>query len=740
MRWRPAPTTAIAAVTTVALALIPFREVFQGTGWAYRIILGTLLAASIATLLESIRWRPSVPVTAAITATGAILWSLVVMAESFRRAPLSTEPWGDVWTGLFHGWSALLDDQVPLRDAPSAEIFVGIVAWAVTALAVHLAARRNTALAAIGGASVVLWLSVAAALPSGLAHAAVGATVGCAALVMIATTTRASDDRWRSGRVVSLLLVIGTAGLVAAVVGQTVTRVGAEPTDPRANRDITVVDAEVPDILARFSASLGDDSSVLTVESSSGEQLPELRLRLQVYDVHDGERWLPSTEFRDVAAFPQASVLPPGELVRLQITVAALDGPWVPLPDRLVGTDLTDIRWNESTQTALASSTLRRYVVTGTVVGRTGLEGLDGARDEVDPIYTELPTALPESIRAAAQATAGASPDAITAADALTTLVNDLGRDDSVAPGHSLARLRDDLEKLEPAGVEQLASIHALMARSLGYPARVVVGYIANQSSVTASDLHVWTELAFPDIGWVAFDPVPRQNQGPSEGDLETNATSTTIPEDTVVEARALPRQLEPDGSTDRSDFAQDDEQPWNDPSTILVTLLVVALLTLLSGRVIRRRVRRSHRDFQPRILGAWAELVDRMREAGAPVAKTTTVNDIVYMAAQMDPETAMSWRRGTGLGEEAEALGAIASLALHGPRQSTAEQATDAWETLRRAERRLVTIRGRRVTLARLVDPRVLRHRAPVVARSRGVTPRQSSFKEQAAAADRSR
>ncbi len=729
MRLHPAPTTVIAAVTVVSLALVPFRDVFQGTGWAYRIVLGTLIAAAIATLLESIRWRASVPALAAITAIGALLWSLVVMAESFRRAPLSTEPWGDVWSGLFHGWSALLDDQVPLRDAPSAGIFVAIVAWVVTALAVHLAARHNTALAAIGGASVLLWLAVAAALPSGLAHAAVGATVGCAALAMIATTTRATDNRWRSGRVVSLMLVIGTAGLVAAVVGQTVTRVGADPSDPRASRDITIVATEVPDILAEFSASIGDDSPVLSVVSSTGGQLPELRLRLQVYDVHDGERWLPSTDFRDVAAFPQASALPPGEVVRLEISVSALAGPWIPLPDRVVGTDLTDIRWNESTQTALRSNPLRRYLVTGTVVGRSGLEGLDGAREEVDPVYAEVPAALPDSIRVNAQRVAGTAPDAITAGDALTNLVRELGRDDSVVPGHSLGRLRDDLEKLEPTGVEQLASIHALMARSLGIPARVVVGYIANDNQVVASDLHVWTELAFPEVGWVAFDPVPRQNEGPSETSLDTNVTSTTVPEDTVVQARALPRQLEPDGSSGESDFAQDDDQPWNDPTTILLTLLVVSLLTMLSIRVIRRRVRRSHRDIQPRILGAWAELVDRMREAGAPVARTTTVNDIVYMAAEMDPE----------LGEEAEALGAIASLALHGPRHCTPEQASDAWETLKRAERILVSVRGRRATLGRLVDPRVLRHRAPVAPRARGWSARPSVFTEQSAE-DRSR
>ena len=711
MKLRPAPTTTVATVTATSLALLPFRDVFQGSGWSYRIILGIVAAAVMANVLESIRWRPPMPALALITATGAILWSLVVMTDTFRSRPLSTQPWRDVWAGLFDGWSALLDDQIPLRDAPSAMIFVAIVAWTITAVAVHTAARHSTPVTATIGASGMLALAVAASLPSGLASTVVGSAVGAAALVMVATTTRVSDGRWKFGRIVALTSIVGIAALFAALFGQLAARVAAEPLDPRTTRSVDVVDTEVPDILADFVSLLDDDSPVLTVEPSASGQFPEIRLRLQVYDAYDGERWLPAAEFRQVAAFPQASTLPPGELVRLQIAVTSLGGPWIPLPDRLVGTDLTDIRWSASTQTALAASPLGSYAVTGTIVNQTGLEGLGAARDEVDPEYTRVPTALPDSIRITAQQAAGAAPDAVTAADALASFVHDIGRDDSVAPGHSMGRLRDVLDGLDPTGAEQLASLHALMARSLGYPTRVVVGYVANDTGVTTRDLHVWTEVAFVDVGWVAFDPVPRENEGPADPGLDSVVTSTTLAEDTVVQAQAVPRQLEPDVSAGGDDFGGSPDRPWNDTSNILIALAVASVLGSLSARVIRRRVRRSHRDIQPRILGAWAEFVDRMREAGAPITRTTTVNDVVYMAREMDAE----------LGNEAEALGAIASLALHGPRHGTPEQAREAWEALRRAERSLVSVRGRRATIARLVDPRVLRHRAPVAPRARG-------------------
>lgn len=64
---------------------------------------------------------------------------------------------------------------------------------------------------------------------------------------------------------------------------------------------------------------------------------------------------------------------------------------------------------------------------------------------------------------------------------------------------------------------ELFASAMALMARNLGIPSRVVVGFRGgewNESDssylVRANMAHLWTEIYFVDCGWVAFDPSPR--------------------------------------------------------------------------------------------------------------------------------------------------------------------------------------------------------------------------------------
>ena len=62
---------------------------------------------------------------------------------------------------------------------------------------------------------------------------------------------------------------------------------------------------------------------------------------------------------------------------------------------------------------------------------------------------------------------------------------------------------------------EQFSGTFATMARSLGLPTRVVVGFTEGQLRsdglyhITGSDAHAWDEVCFDGYGWVLFDPTP---------------------------------------------------------------------------------------------------------------------------------------------------------------------------------------------------------------------------------------
>jgi len=78
------------------------------------------------------------------------------------------------------------------------------------------------------------------------------------------------------------------------------------------------------------------------------------------------------------------------------------------------------------------------------------------------------------------------------------------------------AGLLDFLSKTGRVGFcQQFAYSMALLARTLGIPSRVVIGYTAGARQrngtwkVTTSDAHAWPELYFPNAGWLRFEPTP---------------------------------------------------------------------------------------------------------------------------------------------------------------------------------------------------------------------------------------
>src|SRR5439155_108295 len=64
---------------------------------------------------------------------------------------------------------------------------------------------------------------------------------------------------------------------------------------------------------------------------------------------------------------------------------------------------------------------------------------------------------------------------------------------------------------------EQFAASFAVLARMLGLPSRVIVGFQARPgvSTVHGRDALAWPEVLFTGIGWVPFDPLPKPNTSP---------------------------------------------------------------------------------------------------------------------------------------------------------------------------------------------------------------------------------
>lgn len=94
----------------------------------------------------------------------------------------------------------------------------------------------------------------------------------------------------------------------------------------------------------------------------------------------------------------------------------------------------------------------------------------------------------------------------------------------------------------------QFATTMVVMARSLGLPARLAVGFLPGSErdgtvSVTGRQAHAWTEIWFDRAGWVRFEPTPAVQTGapPSWTVQQVTATPSASPKENLPTATARP-------------------------------------------------------------------------------------------------------------------------------------------------------------------------------------------------------
>lgn len=95
---------------------------------------------------------------------------------------------------------------------------------------------------------------------------------------------------------------------------------------------------------------------------------------------------------------------------------------------------------------------------------------------------------------------------------------------------------------------EQIGTSLAVMARSLGIPARLAVGYVPNEFdrlrgswTVRARDAHSWTEIYFPGVGWQGFDPTAKVPlSGPRPESTEQTPRELPVREAALMAAGTL--------------------------------------------------------------------------------------------------------------------------------------------------------------------------------------------------------
>lgn len=163
----------------------------------------------------------------------------------------------------------------------------------------------------------------------------------------------------------------------------------------------------------------------------------------------------------------------------------------------------------------------RRYQVLSLVpaVSEAALRAAGAAYPpEVEALYLDLPD-LPERVRLLAQQVTAGAATPYDQAVALESYLRQFPYDLDVEPA-PLGRDAVDyfLFDAQSGYCDYYASAMVVMARSLGIPARLAVGYATGSYDpdgrafvVREADAHSWPELYFPGVGWVRFEPTAAQ-------------------------------------------------------------------------------------------------------------------------------------------------------------------------------------------------------------------------------------
>ncbi|WP_145978752.1 transglutaminase domain-containing protein [Granulicoccus phenolivorans] len=368
---------------------------------------------------------------------------------------------------------------------------------------------------------------------------------------------------------------------------------------------------------------------------TTGDSYP---LHLVVLPDYDGVSFGSTSNYIALGAAGEPE-LPPGRFqARFTTSVTwQTTSRWLPAPGRPETISIPDARIDPDTG-SLLTERIPNGVVSYTVSGWVDVphsDELRGAPAGVSERFTAGPELPADMVAYARQATAGAD-DAYAAAKLLeAALKSNRAYTTTAQGGSSIARLRhflfDDPTRGGRVGSsEQFATAYAVLARSLGLPTRVVVGFGPGTADPAQPDVRIvrgrdalaWPEVYFEGFGWVPFNPTPDVEQITSNNSGQAGRASTPSARPTPQGSAAPSQQPVPPRPLEV-------KHPW-----LLAAGIGGAVLAVLALLLIARAVRTGRHRRQGAV-GAWQEVVDGMRLAGRPTPVTEPATEV---ARQVGP------------------------------------------------------------------------------------------------------
>lgn len=645
-----AALAALSVSVAAALGLL-----LRGDRWIVPLVAIALLPHVVGAVARALRRSQVVELGASV---GLLLVGVFVIA--------GPDP-SDVLHALDRGVDLLFVGTPPVPATDGAIAVAAVLVWVAASIADEAALRYDGSVGAVVPGALIL-VAIAPTEVGPDLWGPVAAFAGATALVLVLQHRRLLDrQRTWIGSTPDrreTLRLVGAGALVAAIViGIGVGGAAALLESDRPLLDVgdllsgderaTTYETKVAPLL-----NVGDElrqPEVTTLFSVQADEPAYWRtVALDEYTSADGGQWTLQADGDEVSDSLDDDV-PRDALVQRFEIGPQLTERWIPAAYRAVevkGADLGLVVPDSATLvTDRPTIGGARYTVRSALPPTAAEIDREAAAAEVPEDvrqYTELPDDIPSIVVETAQAVAGDQPDPVAKAQAL----RDFFRDPSFVYDPTVT-LADDTAAVETflrdrrGFCVQFATAYALMARALGIPARIGVGYTPGTFDeatgrwvVTNQDAHAWPELYFTGTGWaVPFDPTPPDESAPGGSDLpgevepapppppdptqpETPPTSAPV---TVPPTAAPPDSTPaPPTPSDGGGSVQIDAGGSSDNSSLLrlVALVVLLLLVVLSpfaavlfAKHRRRARRRAAEDPVEAVAGAWREALDLLAD-----------------------------------------------------------------------------------------------------------------------------
>jgi TgpA N-terminal domain/Transglutaminase-like superfamily len=554
------------------------------------------------------------------------------------------------------------------------------------------------------------------------------------AVRLVAQQSRATIESRSERHLGAARGLVGAAAIIAVAIG--VGAVAAIASPASAPRDVVRTRVQQPFDPRDYPSPLSGFRSYLQPERSAEplltvEGLPAGgRLRIATLDTYDGVVYSVGSDSVSSASgsftrlpyrLDQGTVS--GDAVALTISVDGYTGVWVPGDGQL-----ERITFEGDTATARADSFYYNdNSGTGAVLG--GLKRGDRYRAEsvvpravedvssLQPGNAALPAigVVPDGLSQALDSYAKAGdPPGVQLQAMLRGLKVDGYISHGVLPGEPVSRSGHGADRISQlftdrpmlGDQEQYAVAAALLARQIGFPARVVLGFTPGSAggaapvTVTGSDISAWIEVQTSTGAWVTIDPNPAVRDVPAQ--LPDEPTIVSRPQSVVPPP--VPDTTQQCALTPPESTQEDPPKPL-DPfmvfllaalavtgwSVLGLAVLVSPFLAIIVAKLRRRRLRVTAPAPIDRITGGWREFADTAVDFGVDVPPAATRTELAESVGGTRPVV----------------LASVVDRAVFAPAEPSRADADAVWADVRDLRVTLAAGMGRRQRLKALISLR---------------------------------